>query len=191
MTVTVDKQELLRQEGCPWAERGADELYLGINDHLADFGFAFGHGEFDREALEETYPGQGQSKLAKAIAATGLVNPAFEVRVHSGLEDAIRRTIEKNTATSWEGWAWDVARMAQGICSWEFAAGEVLYGMSLGGETTWLVSGMLDPGMWCKGEGWLTFALAEDVLPNPVDGRDGGFEGLTYDSICERAFGKD
>lgn len=190
MPTTIDKQELLKAEGCPWAHRTPQELYLGINDHLAVFGFAFGHGEFDRDNLEDSYFGPEQSHLAKAITETGLVNKSFEVRVSSGLEAEIRRAIKKNPASSWDGWAWDVARMAQGGCSWEFAAGEVLYGMSINGEITWLVSGMMDPGMWCKGEGWLTFALAEEVLPNPVDGMDGDFSGLTYDSVCERAFGK-
>ena len=196
MTSTIDKQELLAAEGCPWAKRTPQELYLGINQHLAQFGFAFGHGEFDREGLEEVYLApfstrcSGGSRLATAITETGLINKSFQVRVHYGLEAVIERAIQTSPATSWDGWAWDVARMAQGGCSWEFAAGEVLYGMSLKGENTWLVSGMMDPGMWCEGEGWLTFALAEDVLPNPVPGRDGSFEGLTYDSICELAFGK-
>jgi len=191
MPTTIDKQELLKAEGCPWAHRTPQELYLGINDHLADFGFAFGHGEFDREHLEDAYWSPDKSQLAKAITETGLIRADFEIRVHQGLEHRILQAIEAASHTSWDGWAWDVARMAQGGCSWEFAAGEVLYGMTIGGETQWLVSGMMDPGMWCKGEGWLTFALAEDVLPNPADGRDGSFEGLTYDSVCERAFGKD
>ena len=53
MTPTLtDRRAFMKSEGCPWAEFDSQQLYLAVNDKMADFGFAFGHGEFDREKVE-------------------------------------------------------------------------------------------------------------------------------------------
>ena len=187
MTTTLtDRREVLKDAGCPWAEFNGQQLYLAINDRMANFGFAFGHGEFNREKIEAAYLGPEQSQLAAAIAQSGRINPSFQVRVTPGLEAMVKEAMGSQPGTSWGGYGWDLSHMATGACSWEFASGERLFGCLIGSKERWLVSGLLDPGMWFEGEGWVTFGLAEEVLAAPE-----AIEGLNYDAICEKAFGKD
>lgn len=185
---------VLIQEGCPWASSEGMELYLALNNTFATLGFAFGYGEFDREKLEAMFLSADQSKLAEEIQQLGLVKPAFEIRVTRGLEDLVAAAIAANPSTSWNGYGFDVAHMgASNTTSWEYASGERLYGchISVDPETDrapqWLCTGVMDPGMWLQDkEGWVTFGLASEMLGDPSE-----IAGLSYDSVCEKAFVKE
>ena len=187
MTTVTSRQETLLSEGCPWADFNEMQLYMAVNDKLAEFGFAFGHGAFDRKKVEAAYLAPAESKLAAAITRTGRISCAYEVRVTPVLEALIAEALASpENLGSWDGYAWDVANMSTGACSWEFCAGERLFGCLVGGESRWLVTGLMDPGMWAAGEGWVTFGLAEEVLADPEV-----ITSLSYDSVGEKAFGKD
>ncbi|WP_143593685.1 hypothetical protein [Synechococcus sp. 1G10] len=181
---------VLKAEGCPWAAFNEQQLYLAINARMAPMGFAFGYGQFDRQMIEVLFLPSDRSNLAKAITATAAIKPDFEVRVTAGLEQLVATAINEGCGSSWDGYAWDVFHMARSASSWEFAAGEVLYGCGITTDTTvddmqirWLVSGLLDPGF---GKGWLTFGLAEELLATPAE-----IPSLTFDSISGLAFGGD
>lgn len=195
MRATSDAPGTLVKEGCPWAKNTAMELYLALNNKMAELGFAFGHGTFDREKVEAKFLGGAQSPLADEIQRCGLIKPEFEVRVTRGLHDLVSKALtNKANGGSWAGYAWDIAHMSTGGTAWEFAIGERLYGcyitddFNLPGDSApkWLVGGLMDPGMWCAGEGWITFGLAEEMLGSPEE-----LEGLTYDTVCAKAFGEE
>lgn len=192
MHTQIDAQSVLQQEGCPWADFEGMELFLALNNTFASMGFAFGHGEFDREQVETMFMNAAQSPLADEIQRSGLIKPDFEVRVTRGLHNLVASAIGANPASSWSGYGWDVAYMSTSRNGWEFAVGEKLYGccitdtLSDDAEVHWLVSGLMDPGMWCQKEGWVTFGLAEELLGSPET-----IDTLTYDSVSEKAFGKE
>ena len=193
MQMQLEAPGVLVQEGCPWARNTAMELYLALNNQMAEMGFAFGHGEFDRAKAEAKFLSAASSPLADEIQKCGLIKDEFEVRVTRGLHDAVAAAIAHSG--DWAGYAWDIGYMSTSSAAWEFATGECLYGCHItedlrrgqGLEPQWLVSGLMDPGMWLQGkEGWVTFGLAEEMLGKPEE-----IEGLTYDSVCAKAFGTD
>ncbi|EDY38649.1 hypothetical protein CPCC7001_1528 [Cyanobium sp. PCC 7001] len=51
----LSQRDLLREEGCPWANTETHGLYLAINDWLADYGWAFGHIDPDTAKYEANF----------------------------------------------------------------------------------------------------------------------------------------
>ncbi|MDA9867989.1 hypothetical protein N9C85_00985 [Synechococcus sp. AH-224-I15] len=194
MQTQLTPKGVLVKEGCPWASFEGMELFLAINNTFADMGFAFGHGEFDRDKVEAMFMGPDDSPLADEIQKCGLIRSEFEVRVTRGLQNLVAKAIEFNPATSWSGYGFDIAHMGtgeQGSVSWEYATGECLFGCHISTtrdrDVQWLCTGLMDPGMWLQDkEGWVTYGLASEILGDPEE-----IKALTYDSVGEKAFGKE